>query len=267
MLHTLKNILFFIIALTLFSGDILAEKKTYTNLELINLADRQLTRTQRFAKNYFYIHKGIRIARSKKEQQKSLAKFSATLDILRQSIADDRIQNMIAFIEMSRDDFLATASEPFSLDNAILIVDLSESMLEGSQSILDSLKKGQGKTESRLVTKAGTQRLLSQRIAKYYIAYQAGVRDENSLVQMKDSVNEFDTVHKTLMENKTNTAEIQAELNGVDKLWKTVYKFYLDIDEGGLPVIVNVTTEDIRKKMNKVVYMYLDLSQANHLLK
>ncbi len=263
--HTLKNILFFIVALFLFSGDILAEKKIYTHLELINLADRQLTRTQRFAKNYFYIHKGISVAKAKQEQKKSLKKFSETLNILHQSTSDEHIQNIIMFVKMNIDSLLAITAEPFSIDNGILVVDLSESMLEGSQNILDSLKKNQKKTDSRLVEMAGKQRVLSQRIAKYYIAYQSGVRDENSITQMKNAVDEFDDIHKTLMSNKSNDAKIYTELKKVDKLWKIVYKFYLSIDKGGLPIIVNSSTEEIRKRMNKVVYMYVDLSQANKL--
>ena len=61
------------------------------------------------------------------------------------------------------------------------------------------------------------------------------------------------------MANKTNSATINKELKKIDKLWKIVYKFYNNIEKGGLPVIVYKTTDDIMKKMNNVTKMYVKL--------
>ncbi|RLA70603.1 MAG: hypothetical protein DRG24_06675, partial [Epsilonproteobacteria bacterium] len=112
-----------------------------------------------------------------------------------------------------------------------------------------------------IVDLAGKQRMLSQRIAKYYISYQAGIKDKNSVIQMNDAVTSFNSAHKKLMSNKTNSAAINAELKKVDKLWKIVYKFYMNIEKGGLPVIVYKTTDDIMKKMNNVTQMYVKLNK------
>ena len=101
--------------------------------------------------------------------------------------------------------------------------------------------------------------MLSQRIAKYYIAYQAGIKDKNTVDQMKAAVREFSEIHKTLKENRDNTATINQDLAKVDKLWKVVYKFYLNIEKGGLPFIVFTTTDDIMKKMNEITKLYVEL--------
>jgi len=99
--------------------------------------------------------------------------------------------------------------------------------------------------------------MLSQRIGKYYIAYQAGIKDDNTITQMKDTVKEFDTILNKLLANKSNTPEIQKELAKVNRMWRIVYKFYLNIEKGGLPIIVFSTTDDITSKMNKIVGMYV----------
>jgi hypothetical protein len=76
---------------------------------------------------------------------------------------------------------------------------------------------------------------------------------------MNDAVSLFDTSHKKLLANQKNTPAINASLNKIDRLWKIVYKFYLGIEKGGLPLIVFNTTNDISKQMNKVTKLYVEV--------
>jgi hypothetical protein len=148
------------------------------------------------------------------------------------------------------------AQKPFSLDNAQLVLDLSESMLEGSQYVVDSLKNKVKTQSSAIVDASGKQRMLAQRIAKYYIAYQSGIKDKNTVDQMKATVELFDRNNKTLINNANNTATITQKLKKINMLWKIVYKFYLNIEKGGLPFIVFSSTDDITGKMNQVTELY-----------
>ncbi len=238
-----------------------ASAAKHSNVELLNMAGKQRMLSQRIAKNYFYIGKNINASKAVKQLKASVTAFNKTQLTLGNSIKDDEIQNMIMFVDMSNEEFAEIANDKFSLDNGALVLDLSESMLEGSQYIVTALKKESKKRTSAIVDLAGKQRMLSQRIAKYYISYQAGIKDKNSVIQMNDAVTSFNSAHKKLMSNKTNSAAINAELKKVDKLWKIVYKFYMNIEKGGLPVIVYKTTDDIMKKMNNVTQMYVKLNK------
>jgi len=230
-------------------------------IKLIDLADRQRMLSQRIAKDYLYIGKNIAIEKAKKEMKKSLDELTKSHKILLESINDPDIKNLLAFVKMSSEDFKDTARKKYNLDNAQIALDLSESMLEGSQYIVDSLKKKSNIEESGLVAKAGRQRMLAQRIAKYYIAYQAGIKDKNTVDQMKRAVKDFGDVQDLLMQNPSNTPEINRKLNKINRLWKIVYKFYLNIEKGGLPLIVFNTTDTITNEMNTVTNMYVKLYQ------
>ena len=232
-----------------------------TNTEILNLAGKQRMLSQRIAKNYFYKGMGVNTSKSSKQLKESIAIFNKTLVKLDNQVHNKKIKKMIMFVSMSNDDFGTMSSEKYSLENGTIILDLSESMLEGSQYIVNGLKESSKKQSSALVDLAGRQRMLSQRIAKYYISYQAGIKDKNSIVQMNNAVKEFSQAHQKLMNNKTNSAEINAALQKVNKLWKIVYDFYLDIEEGGLPVIVYNTTDNIMKEMNKITNMYIKLQK------
>ncbi len=243
-----------------FSG-VSAAATQYSNVELLNMAGKQRMLSQRIAKNYFYIGKGINTGKAAKQLKTSVAAFNSTQVVLANAIKNDEVQNMIMFVDMSNEEFAEIANDKYSLDNGALVLDLSETMLEGSQYVVSALKKASKKQSSAIVDMSGKQRMISQRIAKYYISYQAGIKDKNSVVQMNEAVATFNKAHKKLMANKTNSAAINAELKKVDKLWKIVYKFYMNIEKGGLPVIVYKTTDDIMKKMNNVTQMYVALNK------
>ncbi len=247
-----------VVAVLLLSSSAFASSR-YTNAELLNMAAKQRMLSQRLAKNYFYIGMGVNVNKAAKQLKESADKFNKTQRILAKSINNDDTQNMIIFVDMSNEEFAEISVESYSLDNGALILDLSETMLEGSQYVVDALKKATKKQTATIVDLAGNQRMLSQRIAKYYISYQAGIKDKNSIVQMKNAVREFTEANNQLIANKRNSAEINKELKKVQRLWKIVYKFYNNIEKGGLPIIVYKTTDDIMNRMDKVTKMYVEL--------
>jgi nitrate/nitrite-specific signal transduction histidine kinase len=247
------------VVVSLSISSLMASNVVSDTVKLIDIAGKQRMLSQRIAKDYLYAGKNVAKSKATKELKASLKELNSAHKLLVDSINDPEIQNLLSFVKMSGEDFEATAKKAFDLDNAQLVIDLSESMLEGSQYVVNSLKKKVKVKESAIVGMAGRQRMLAQRIAKYYIAYQAGIKDKNTVDQMKAAVKQFADAHKKLMSNQANTPEINRRLHDIDRLWKIVYKFYLNIEKGGLPLIVFNTTNDITKKMNKITELYVEL--------
>jgi nitrate/nitrite-specific signal transduction histidine kinase len=232
---------------------------------LVDVAGKQRMLSQRIVKDYLYKGKKVATSKASKQLVSSVAEFSKALRTLNSSLNDEEIKNLLEFVEMSFNDFKEITDKPFNLDNAQIALDLSESLLEGSQYVVDSIKSSstisKDKEKSAIIAKSGKQRMLSQRIAKYYIAYQSGIKDKNTVDQMRATVKEFSKNHKELMANKSNSTEINQKLNNVDKLWKIVYKFYNAIEKGGLPFIVFKSTDDITKKMDEITKLYIKQSK------
>ena len=228
-------------------------------LKLVNIAGRQRMLSQRMAKDYMYVGNKVAVSKAKKQLEASVKEFKKAHDKLVNSINNEDIKNLLSFVQMSMEDFELMIKEPFTTDNAQLVLDLSESILEGSQYVVASLREFLNIKASKIVDISGRQRMLSQRISKYYIAYQSGIKDKNTVDQMNETVTLFAESHKLLMSNKENTPEVNRKLNEIDKLWKIVNKFYLNIEKGGLPHIVFSTTDKITKKMNEVTGLYVEI--------
>lgn len=268
MKNIIKKISVFAIVMLVLSEISMAENEVNTEvsavaksdtISLISIAGRQRMLSQRIAKDYMYAGNKIATAKASKELKGALTEFVNIHNKLMNSINDEEIKNLLVFVQMNSEDLGAIVKKAFTTDNAYLILDLSESMLEGSQYLVNSLKDTLNIKESKIIDDAGRQLMLSQRIAKYYIAYKSGIKDKNTVEQMHAAVKLFTESHETLMLNKTNTPEINRKLNEIDRLWKIVYKFYLNIEKGGLPLIVFSTTDKITKKMNEVTELYVEL--------
>ena len=254
----IKNITLVSLSLMLLSNVSFAKENTRSRVfKLIDIAGKQRMLSQRIAKDYLYVGKKIATSKADKQLKASLSEFLKIHNELSTLITDAEIKNLLDFVTLSSNELKETANKDFTLDNAQLIVDLTESMLEGNQYIVDSLKKVYKVKESNLLEKAAKQRMLSQRIAKYYIAYQSGIKDENTVNSMKETVKKFSENLDLLLKNKNNTVEINKKLNSINKLWKIVHKFYNNIEKGGLPLIVFNTTDNITKKMDEITQLYV----------
>ena len=245
--------------LTIKSKEKVSTLKKDDAIKLIDLAGQQRMLSQRIAKDYLYMGKNIAVDKAKKQLKESIREFRKNQGELSEMINDPELRNLLDFVNMSLDELEKVIKKPFSLDNAQLVMDLSESMLEGSQYIVDNVKSSINIDEPKIIAKSGKQRMLSQRIAKYYIAYQAGIKDKNTVEQMQNAVKDFSKNHQELLQNSQNNPQINRKLEKVDKLWKIVYKFYLNIEKGGLPFIVYTSTDDITRMMNGVKKMYVNI--------
>ena len=254
----LKKITLLFISLLFLSSISFAQKISKANAsKLIDIAGKQRMLSQRIAKDYLYIGKNIATSKADKQLKESLSEFFKIHNELIMLISDSEIKNLLDFVTLSSNELKEIANRDFTLDNAHLILDLTESMLEGNQYIVDSLKKSHKIQESDILEKSAKQRMLSQRIAKYYIAYQVGIQDENTVNNMKDTVKEFSKNLKELLAKKDNGSKIDKKLKEIDRLWKIVHKFYNNIEKGGLPLIVFNTTDNITKKMDEITKLYI----------
>ncbi|MES9901958.1 MAG: type IV pili methyl-accepting chemotaxis transducer N-terminal domain-containing protein [Sedimenticola sp.] len=227
----------------------------------VDKAGKQRMLSQKIAKAYFYLGKGIRPDKVGRQLQDSLSLFKINHSDLKSTITDKGVQDMLAFVDFAVDEYSDLAERPYNEENAALILDLSETILEASQDIVVNIENLSKVRKSKIVNLSGRQRMLTQRIAKYYIAYQAGFRDKNSTEQLTIAVDEFESALDILKNEKINTPQINTELTKVSRLWRLVRSFFLNVEKGGLPVTVLATTDSIMKSMNTVTGMYVTVSE------
>ncbi len=225
-------------------------------LELIDVAGQQRMLSQQIAKDYFYLARGVRKARVARQLKSGVETFLKNHQTLLKRVKDPEIRALLDYLGMAVQDLAALARQPFTPENGLQVLDQSEAILEGSEMIVQKLEQAVGLRKTKLVNLAGRQRMLAQRIAKLYMAYQAGLSDKALVESLNKAVDAFEKAHATLVKSRATTPAIAGRLAHVQRLWQAVVRFYRNVDKVGLPVIVLTTTDRLTQEMDEIVKLY-----------
>lgn len=251
------------IFLLMFNVNSIAQQSNINYAEAVNKAGKQRMLSQRIAKAYLFLGERVRTDKSRLQLEASVKEFLANHRYLKQKIKAKTVQDMLSFVEFSIEEYSALAKQPYSKGNAFKMIDLSETLLEASQNIVVKIETLAQTKKAQVVNISGRQRMLSQRIAKFYIAYQAGFTDENTKHQLQTAVAEYEKAQDALIKSPLNSQEITKRLTRTKRLWNIVRSFFLEVEKGGLPVTVYATTDSIMDSMNQITDMYVSVTAKN----
>jgi nitrate/nitrite-specific signal transduction histidine kinase len=225
----------------------------------INKAGRQRMLSQRMAKAYFQIGQKIDVERSHKVLDRSIAAFDRQLVELKNYAPTPEIKDTYVKLEQSwlayKDVLIGTTPSP---DNGRKVLAISEEVLALAQQGTVLLERKSGSVAGRLVNVSGRQRMLSQRMAKFYQAANWGIGDGKSAAQFDTARQEFTAALRELGAAPANTPQIRDSLELVKQQW-----FFFEnaltqksaADKRAL-LAVATTSERILEEMEGVVGLY-----------
>ncbi len=205
--------------------------------------------SQDIAKNYLYISQKIQTASAKKALGRDIALVDRSIKELQISLKSEDEKRILEFMQFSIEEIKQVAFEEYNVENGGLVLDYSETLLEGADTLVNHNKN---KTETMLDTLEEMDFLI-ERASKYYIAFRAGYKDAVNVEQAKSAVEEFDMLLKKIEKHDYPDTIKKGSLLMLQKYWPMAKSFYLGIEKNELPTIVFITTKHMKHAIDKII--------------
>ncbi len=256
----LKNTLsvLLVLFLVLFGGQEASAQISDINVA-INKAGRQRMLSQRIAKAYFQVGQQVDVEHSRKILDGSIAQFDRQLVELKAYAPSSEIRQVYLDLEQLwltyKDILIGAAPSPA---NGRKILKISEDVLTLAQQGTVLLEKKSGTAVGHLVNVSGRERMLSQRMAKFYQAISWGVADERSAANLELARKDFVEALQELSMARVNSPQITDDLELAKQQW-----LFFDnaLRQKNGPdkrpqLVVATTSERILEEMEGVVDLY-----------
>lgn len=233
--------------------------------DAINKAGRQRMLSQRVAKAYLASGQGIVPERAQEILGASMALFDRQLVELKAFAPNPEIKGTYGQLEGLWGEYkVALVGQAPRRENAAVLIDLDSKVLALANKGTLQLEQVSGKPLGKLVNVAGRQRMLSQRIAKFYLALAWKAAVPNAQAELDKARAEFVTALDVLANAPEATAQIKQEI----ELARTQWVFYeaalaQRAGETATPersANVFLSSENILSVMDKVTGLYAKLT-------
>ena len=239
-----------------------AEAEITSISSAINKAGRQRMLSQRMLKAYAMIGIGVQKEEAKKQLNSAIALFDSQLQELMDYAPNDAIKRSLGKVESLWLPYKSTLQLPVDRAHAIELQESSDELLRASHKVVLQLEDSSGSTYGRLVNIAGRQRMLTQRIGKFYMLRAWQFENAEIRSGIEQAKNEFNGALAELHSAPENTPKVQYELLRAEKEWKLLEHGLERKGDELIPLIVSMTSEQLLTHMNEITLLYEQLSAA-----
>jgi len=233
--------------------------------DAINKAGRQRMLSQRMAKAYLAVGQQVVAQRGQDVLGASMALFDRQLVELKAFAPTPDIKATYSQLEAVWGEYkTALVGQAPTRDSTPALIDLDSKVLGLANKGTLQLEQVSGKPVGKLVNIAGRQRMLSQRVAKFYLAQTWKASVPNAQAELDKARAEFVAALDVLASAPEATAQIRQEIDLARNQW-VFYETALaqrGSDTSALERSANVflSSENILSVMDKVTGLYARLA-------
>lgn len=197
-----------------------AATRTIDLTAAVNLAGRQRMLSQRMVKAYLMLGQGLTPVEARELLQESIKQFESQLAALKTFQPTPAVQRAVHALEHAwLESRPLLVSAPNKAD-AIELYDASEALQKTAHSTVLAYEAIGSNPHEHLMSIAGRQRMLSQRMAKYYLYRSWGLYDAPADMELHLSRAHFTAVLNALEESPLASSQTKTRITQVREAWQ-----------------------------------------------
>jgi len=251
-------LLIFTLAITVFPATASAEIQSVA--EAINKSGRQRMLTQRIVRAYSQIGLSVDRRASEKMLKDAVALFDKQLQELTAFALTDKLKKRVNKVHQLWPAFKKTATGKVNKAGAARLLETNDDLLKVCHQLVLEFQDFSGTKGARLVNIAGRQRMLSQRISKFYMLKEWGLKGAGLEADSNQAFTEFRGALLTLQESQLNTKNINLALNNAGKHFDE-FQTMLNLTGTGARIKVSEKANLLLTYFNRITGMYQTLAE------
>ena len=192
--------------------------------------------SQEIVKNYLYYYSNPKKSEYKREALDGIKNLNKYFRVIAKTTKDSDSKDVLAFLDYSKEKMQDVLKDPLNKDNPALMLDYSEILLEGAESINSDIEYTPSK-EEKMLMKMKDITFLIERITKFYMAVIVNDNGINYTDMLKESIAKMDADLSSL-DNYAYSVRNLSYLAQLKRNWIVLKRFYLNVEHAKVPNIV-----------------------------
>ncbi len=197
---------------------------TRGDIKVIEASENIRYLSQKMVKDYLFFYKNQNKIDVKRGLDRVLDKLTDDFRIIATTTKDEDTKDILEFLAYSKDQIEQIFNEKADKERAALMLDYSETLLEGADSIANAHRYDFSDEEKMLMVTKEMEYLL-ERVTKYYMAIHVGFNSATNKEQMQESITKLEE-NIAQINNYTYPAEFQKTQVKMNESWKANKSFF-----------------------------------------
>lgn len=214
---------------------------TRGDIKVIEASENIRYLSQKMVKEYLFFYKNQNKVEVKRGLDRALDKLTYDFRIIATTTKDGDTKDILEFLAYSKDQIEQIFNEKADKERAALMLDYSETLLEGADSIANAHKYDFSDEEKMLMVTKETEYLL-ERVTKYYMAIHVGFNSATNKEQMQESISKLEE-NLAQINTYTYPAEFQKIQVKMNESWKANKSFFDQSETLFIPKLMFASVE------------------------